>query len=183
MKSSFSNMWLLGLVALFIFIFAGYLAVTISYSTAFKMKNEMILIIEKHNGMTYDQGSSESSKITGGSVVNPGALQTINLYLYGMGYRTKGPCPYEDGGWIGVNSMVDNKQPVINVEPAQRRKKYYYCFAKYASTYGKDKKTLGAVYYKVRLFYKMDLPVLGDLFTFNVEGTTTDIYNPSSNSY
>ena len=31
-------------------------------------------------------------------------------------------------------------------------------------------------YYDVVLFYRLDFPIIGDLFTFRVDGTTADIY-------
>ena len=45
MKNAISNVWLLGMVILFILLFSGYLAVSISYSKVFKIKNEVLTII------------------------------------------------------------------------------------------------------------------------------------------
>ena len=51
MKNSITNMWLLSLVVIFIFIFSAYLAITVNYSMAFKIKNEVLDIIEKRKGI------------------------------------------------------------------------------------------------------------------------------------
>lgn len=194
MKHSISNMWLLGLVALFIFVFAGFLAVTISYSVAFKTKNEMLNIIEKHNGLTYStRTSTTSGQYSGKNIITGlGTLQTLNAYLYGMGYKVKSVCPSnEQHGtknvvWYGIKDLkVGDWNNFSGVaEKAVAGKKYYYCVSKYYSVYCENgkavnvKKNMNAAYYKVQIFYKMDLPVLGDIFTFKIDGTTADIYYP-----
>mgnify|MGYP003307345973 CR=1 FL=1 len=66
MKTAVSSTWIYGLVITFILVFAGYLAFTINYSTAFKVKNEMVTIIEKHKGMTNSSGNSVKSIIVPG---------------------------------------------------------------------------------------------------------------------
>ena len=175
MKNAISNIWLLGLVASFIFLFSGYLAVTISYSSAFKMKNELLSIIEKHRGITSNTGESLKSQIPGVSETvkgNLGALQTMNIYLNGSGYKVKGACPVskKNEKWYGVKSLEFTKTTGI-YEEARKGTKYYYCFSKY-DAYGDNNS-----YYKIKMFFKMDVPVLGDLFTFNIDGTTDDIFN------
>lgn len=180
MKNAISNIWLLGLVTLFIFVFAGYLAVTISYSNAFKIKNEVISIIERHNGMSQGVSESVKSAITGDTVTETTAMETINLYLYGMAYKVKGTCPDTGNDWYGATTLVDDAKPSVNYEKFVKGKKYYYCFAKNKSDYGSNR-SLNTYYYDVVIFYKMDLPVLGDIFTFRVDGTTNDIRGTNDN--
>ena len=43
MKEAMGGTWLTGLVIVFIFLFAGFLAYSISYTKAFRVKNEIIL--------------------------------------------------------------------------------------------------------------------------------------------
>ena len=59
MKESIGGTWLLGFVLVFIVIFSAYLAVSINYTKAFKVKNRIINIIEENEGYTqyrYTQG-------------------------------------------------------------------------------------------------------------------------------
>lgn len=177
MKNSFSNVWLLGLVALFIFAFSGYLAITISYSKAFKVKNEVVSIIERMGGVSSNTTYKVvPSKIgTGNMRLGAGTIQTINLYLNGSAYKVRHGCPlYETTyEWYGVSTLsIDDNTPY---EKAQPGKKYYYCLAKRGVNGSGIAKR--ASYYKVQLFYKMDVPVLGDMFTFRVDGTTKTIYD------
>ena len=202
MKNAISNVWLLGLVALFIFIFAGYLAITLNYTKTFKVKNEVLTIIEKQKGLYDHQGTSRQSIIGGGTVTaDVGSLQIVSLYLYGSGYKAKGACDIvsatNSGGekWYGVSNLGikdSANQPIIpeivEINASNANDRYYYCFS-----HGVNRKhdknnnalTESSHYYKVQLFYKMDFPVIGDLFTFRVEGTTTQINLPccGNNAY
>ncbi len=184
MKQSISSIWLLSLILIFILIFACFITITINYSRSFKLKNEVLTIIQKHHGLTDNPGhaSSEASKLTGQSMtVDVGAFQTINLYLRGSAYEAEGYCPQNGGNWSGVTGIYGNEvNGAGDIEPADPKKKYYYCIAKYES---KEKgKQNNSLYYKVRLFYKFEVPVLSDFFSIRVEGMTDEIYNPAEDT-
>ena len=176
MKESISTVWIIGLVTTFIFIFAGYLAVTISYSKTFKVKDEVLTIIEKHKGITNNTGSEVDSKISNGKKVmaNLGSLQIISAYMFGMGYNGTGKCPNSNDWYkvtkLGVSSNSKYIGPTY-VKANENNDNAYYCFKR---VNGNDK---NFIYYEIKLFYKMDLPVLGDLFTFEVNGNTNRIYS------
>lgn len=169
MKNAISNVWLLGMIVLFILMFSGYLAVSISYSKVFKIKNEMLTIIEKHDGITNKTGKSMESKVKSGTTVtgNFGTLQTINLFLLGSSYNTKGTCP---AGYCGVDDLAYNKK----VSYSKNKGKYYYCFRK-EKMWGAEN---DAAYYDVVVFYKFNLPVIGDILTFEIDGKTSKISFP-----
>lgn len=194
MKDSIANVWLLGIIISFILLFSAYIAITVDYSQTFKLKNEVLNIIEKNKGMTNRVGSTGSddkyrSKIkTSESIaINVGALQTINLYLAGNAYTAKGPCPDEAGvKWYGVKSL-DYESSVAS-ETAQKGVDYYYCFAKFKTgqaniKYNNKSGTDSSIYYKVRLFYKMEFPVIQDFFEVKVEGITDEIYRPVNDGF
>jgi hypothetical protein len=107
--------------------------------------------------------------------INVPTFQTINYYLLGNAYDAMNYCPQEavEGNcWYGVTSLLESKY-----EKAQPRKKYYYCFAKFSK--GSNSASLGNMYnryyYKVRLFYKMELPVLSEWLAVKVDGKTSEI--------
>lgn len=179
MKESISNIWLLGIVIIFILIFAAYIAITVDYSRTFRLKNEVLTIIEKNKGFTDARGVTGTSKIntTGANnqiQVNVGAIQTINLYLSGNGYLAKGHCPDDGNYWFGIKEL---SVETISCENASPDTKYYYCVSKY-NTGRVAAGTYKSIYYKVRLFYKMEFPVLQDFFSVKVEGITDEIYKP-----
>ncbi len=83
--------------------------------------------------------------------------EIMNNYLRENGYRTTGKCPE---GWLGA---VDLDGTYEKVKDSTR---YYYCLTEESE---KDK-----IHYNIRLFYKFNLPVIGDITTFKIEGTTND---------
>ena len=64
-------------ILIFTFLFSGFIAVAITYNKAYKIKNEVINILEKYEG------------------VNSQSLTIINNYLDNSGYLSKNTC--EDG--------------------------------------------------------------------------------------
>lgn len=182
MKNSISNIWLLGIIIVFILIFAAYITITINYTQSFKYKNEVLNIIEKHHGMTSSAGTSVDSVVSSGTVTgNVGALQTITLYLRGNSYTAMGNCPDDGNKWYGVTELSwDGAHADAKVEAANQGTKYYYCFSKYGT--GKISR-YSSIYYKVRLFYKFEFPVLSEFLSIKVEGMTDEIYNPQDDGY
>lgn len=193
MKDSIANVWLLGIIIIFILLFSAYIAITVDYSQTFKLKNEVLNIIEKNKGMSSASGSSGSkSRFTTDSITTGvGAIQTINLYLAGNAYTAKGPCPYESGVyWYGVSELVYKEDYyAIPISNDNKNEQFYYCFAKFKTgqaniKYNNKSGTDSSIYFKVRLFYKMEFPVLGDFFEVKVDGLTDEIYRPiNENNY
>ena len=68
----------MGIVLVFIVLFSGYLAISINYSKAFKVKNEIITIIEKNEGFTTKTGSQTDNSTE----------KQIDSYLEKIGYQT-----------------------------------------------------------------------------------------------
>lgn len=187
MKESIADVWLLGLIIVFILIFACYITITINYTASFKLKNEVLSIIERHKGMT-DRGPNCSIPSNldgkGGNVCGDlGAYQTANLYLRGNAYTAKGNCPNDGDTWYGVKELVYESAAGTSYEAADPTEKYYYCFAYYDTgriTGASAGSRLASAYYKVRLFYKFEFPVLTEFFSIRVDGMTDEIYNPAT---
>ncbi len=156
MRESIGGAWIFGLVITFILLFTAFLAVTINYSRAFKIKNQIIDLIEEEEGFTSDNTSND-----------PGAAQRIDNYLSTSGYRNLGSCP-TDGSW-----RVWNKS---DISMPDKNTKYSYCVKKHNkhnASYPQEG------YYEVIVFFNLNLPVFGEFMTFKVSGETTDIFYPS----
>ena len=138
MREVTGSTWVFQLMIIFILIFACFLCLVINYSKAYRVKNEVLSIIEKYEGI-----SSTSAGI-------------INNYLRGESYVTTGSCP---DGYYGI------KLDESGYEVARSGQKYSYCFR---DEYTND----GMLYYQIIVFYRFNLPVIGDVMTFQVEGTT-----------
>lgn len=184
MKTNISSIWFVGLVVTFLFIFSAYIIITVDYSKTFKLKNEVLSIIEKNKGMTiYKNGTNVDSTITSGTVVSKiGAIKTINAFLKASGYTAKGPCniPNKVQYMYGVKELhFDNGYDwsSIGEKVTDKKKEYYYCFAKYP-TGNIDNKVYDSVYYGVELFYKFEIPVLREFLPVRIDGVTDEIYRP-----
>ena len=152
MRQTIGGTWTFMLMILFTLIFAAYIALTINYSRSFKVKNEVLSLIEKNEGFT-DNG-----------------VKLINNYLSQSGYKTLGTCKLQtDVVVYGVKSIEPN---TVSIERAEGGKEYYYCFSKYTGYHSYFRTR---AYYKITLFFHFDIPVLGDLYTFDVDGQTSEI--------
>lgn len=56
MRESIGGLWLFSIVITFIVLFVSFLAYSISYTRAFKVKNEIINYIERAEGFTTTEG-------------------------------------------------------------------------------------------------------------------------------
>lgn len=72
MRESIGESWTIQIVAAFILLFVAFLALIISYSKTFKIKNEVISIIEKYEGPTEE------------------ALAIVSNYLKAANYKGSG---------------------------------------------------------------------------------------------
>ena len=142
MKDAIGGTWLFQLAMVFIVLFAGYLALSVNYSKAFRVKNEILTIIEKNEGITSGSDGAQAQIIT--------YLNSSNHIVYGVCKESDGNA-YEAEGTKGL-----------------------YCIKKTCIEDTNFKKA----YYKVTVFFKFDLPFLGDLFTFKVQGETQSISFP-----
>ena len=151
MREAIGGTWITSLIIVFIFVFTAFLALSINYSKAFRVKNEVLSFIEKGEGIT-----NETIKLT-------------NNYLRNTGYSYVGKC---ETGYYGV-SINNNTNGIY--EEAISNKEYNYCIKKVKST---AINFPDRSYYEVKLFFKFNLPVVGDIFLFKVEGQTKDIVYP-----
>ena len=151
MRESYGGTWITGLVISFTFIFAAFLALSINYSKAFRVKNEALSIIEKSGGVTNN------------------ARKTIARFLLNNNYRTTGKCDGYDYG-VQVKSLNE-----YNITKVDNGKKYSFCVSKVKSV---APNFSNRAFYEVKLFFKFNLPVLGDFSTFSVKGQTKDIAYP-----
>lgn len=93
MRESIGNTFVFNIVIIFVAIIIALLVGSLSYSKAFKVKNRIVSVIEKHE--TYDSGARneiETALASIGYRVNPGGTQN---------------CP-ERGGATAINAINSN---------------------------------------------------------------------------
>lgn len=193
MKTNISNIWLIGLVITFLMIFSAYIIITVDYSKSFKLKNEVLTIIEKNKGMTLYAGiqtkevnSVIPSKTSEKVLSHVGAIKTINAFLAASSYTAKGPCNRPSGTdyLYGVKELLYGKDDTwADIgESARDGEHYYYCFAKYP-TGRADTDPYNSIYYRVELFYRFEIPILREFLPIRVDGVTDEIYLPANDTF
>ncbi len=88
--------------------------------------------------------------------VNDTAIANIVEYLQKAGYRTTGRCPDEYNGY-NRDGQIDSRNSAFCIAPVQARG-------------GADMPNMQ--YYKVIVFYQLDLPIFRSVFNFSVSGDT-----------
>jgi len=88
MRDSIGHSWIFMIVIVFTLIFAGFLILTLSYSRAYKLKNEVTSILEKYEGLT------------------DGSVTIINNYLVNSGYKASGVCQTGDYAVSNLSSST-----------------------------------------------------------------------------
>lgn len=159
MREAIGGTWITQLVIIFMLIFVAFLALSLNYSKAFQVRNEILTMIEKREG------------VTTGSNINKSTIKLINNYLSNNGYNVKGNCEKNS---YGVSNLTASDATIEKV--TNNKKEYYYCISKLKSESTLHK---GKVYYKVNIFFYFNLPVIGEIFKFNINGTTNDIVVPA----
>ena len=157
MKEAFGGISLFQIVVVFILAFAAVMCFTINHSKAFGVKDEILTILNNVNS------------------VDAATATNISEKLKEVGYRTTGNCP--DSTWQGYNK-----------DGVKVSGKAAFCIKtnKVSSTFNKelnDKCATGSctsgfdefpnmVYYEIVLFYKLDIPIIGDAMDFTMYGST-----------
>lgn len=146
MRQTIGGTWVLGLMLMFIFLFSGYIILTLNYSKTVKTKNELISIFEKYEGL------------------NDNSVKLANNYLSSNNYTATGVCSTKSSapGMYGTDDLGS-----VKLEEVQPGKKYRYCVKKY-------KGTNTSTYYQVVVFYQFNIPILRMINDFTVRGTTSN---------
>ena len=155
MRESIGVLSIFSIVMTFIVLFVSYLAVSINYANAFRVKNNLISAIENREGIANTD------------------VDVLNDLLVNQRYDTFGKCPTLNdlgGEWLSATRML------IGEYNGKARACIYKREVSSSGGLGSNVKCPIA-YYKVIVFFKMDLPVLGDLLSLPVKGDTRGVYD------
>ena len=156
MRHTFGGTWLLTLMVVFILLFSGFIILTLNYSRTVRVKNELIDMVEKYEGL------------------NENSIELVNNYLVYTGYVAQGVCVSDDEDETGVYGATSLSRTYL--EEARRGERYYYCIKKY-----KGANTTN--YYQITIFYRFNLPVIGNTSGFTIKGTTSNFESQDAERY
>lgn len=156
MRQSIGGTWLLQLMILFILLFVGFIILTLNYSRTVSIKNEMIDMFEKYEG------------------INSQSIELVNKYLGYSGYDASGICVSPGDESTGVYGAMDLNSSVL--EEAREGVKYYYCVKKYDGANTSN-------YYQITIFYRFNLPIVNNISGFTIKGSTSNFQSHDEDRY
>lgn len=158
MRASTGSAWIFSICLMFIILFTAYLAISVNYAKAFRIKNNIVDKIEENEGY------------------NANLEEGFEDYLYNEGYNAYGVCdPFvsiegKDEDWaldecLRYGSAPSDRCSVCIYRSLADNKK--------GSINGANRS-----YYRVVTFFKFDIPVVRALLpAFQVAGESRYIYD------
>ena len=154
MREAVGSYFLTTIFIIFVVLFTGYMCLSINMNKAYKVKNEIINIIQKNNGL--DENS----------------LVQIQDFMTRVGYRTTGNCnspeSYEYAFGISGSSANSNKPVFCAKQMITEYEQQAFSKVQFPK----------AAYYQVKVFFAVDLPVVRNFFTFGLKGSTKKLFYP-----
>ena len=176
MKEAIGGSWLYTLVMVMIVLFTTFVSVTTNYTRTYKIKDQLISIIERNGGVTTD------------------TLTQINSYLNSLGYTATGECPSGDldsgENWRGF-SRSDNTGTSDSYGDSAKYCIYKHIISCRVKTSGNEVvtfsgqngyNTIPRAYYGVTAFFRLDWPILREVIRIQLTGETSIIYLTNTNN-
>lgn len=165
MREAIGGTWLFQIVIVFLLLFTGFMCLSINRSKAFSVKDKIIQTIQSYNGIDLSKQYEEG---------NEDAFSDIVSYLKQNSYRTTGVEPNDGHTYSCYNRegvrAPENRNPVFCIAEIDVRKDAV------AEGDAGFNELPNMRYYRVVVFYQLDLPVFHDLFNFKVVGDTKILY-------
>lgn len=156
MKESMAGTWIFGIVALFIVLFSSFIAYSISYTKAFKTKNEILNYIEQNEGFTKAEDVDEKIPIDRLTTeqMEKSTATDVKAYLLIMS--------------MGYNSST------VSCDQYGDYQYGGYCVAKICDLDSNG--NVRRVVYKVTTFIKINIPVVNLNLKLPIMGETKALY-------
>jgi len=159
MRESIGATYIFTICLTFIIIFTGYLAISVNYAKAFKIKSYIISEIEENDGYDSNIGND------------------IETYLTAQGYSAYGKCP----NYISVEGYTTDWRKIDCLGNAPSGHCGVCIYEMEAlpnnASFRIDDMDMPRSFYRAVTFFKFDLPVVNTLLTFKVSGETKYIYD------
>ncbi len=183
MREAIGATWIMGIVIVFVALFSAYLAFSINYSKAFRVKNGIIERIEKHNGFYQNPVSDASGAMT------KSTTEDINDFITEINYGSKGDC-FKTVTAKGIDNGANNRAEYAGcnigstqcvVSPGQGVNSSY-CVQKVTARTESDQLT--TAYYKVYVYFSINMPVGFDQnYLFVTTGETKSLSYPKDDLF
>ncbi len=168
MREAIGGTWIFQIVIGFILLFTAFICLAVNRSKAFAVKDQIIQVIQSYNGINVNE-SYDESKID--------AFYDIVDYIKSTAYRNTGVKPADEKVGdetapyycFNRNGKPDDNHATFCIAPISVRDD--------GCNVSMDCSELPSMYYyKVVVFYQLDIPVFHDLFNFKITGDTKTMY-------
>lgn len=203
MKESIGATWILGLVMTFMVLFIAVLSASVNYNKAFRIKNHIIKMIEKEEGLNYDGTNPGHVTCGQGSTEEYCKLQgEIKSFLASQGYSGHGKlkeeqlltcnetnpenCEATSFDKVCYLSMYD-----MGLTPDVTSHECSLYIQEFIAPRETEDDTVNAtqtdpaasnrIYYRITTFFTYDIPILGVAIKIPVSGDTKAIYDYNVN--
>ena len=167
MKESLGGISIFQIVIVFILLFTAIMSLTINHTKAFGVKDEIINILEAESEESVKNGKLSNKTID--KIVE--ALET-------GGYRTTGHCPSDYVGY-DRSGKETSKNASFCIKAVSANNSYLADLRKKCKN-NKCVVTEGnnpvMVYFNIKLFYQLDIPIIRNIFNFTINGSTKLMY-------
>lgn len=158
MKEAVGGISLFTIVIVFVILFTGYISLSINYSKAYNVKNELVNIIRNQGGVCTSSTPSASDNCYN-------FVEQITDYFKETNYRSTGRCK---DGYVGYTR---------NGELASSGERTAFCVRGISANGNSE--LPNALYYKVQVFWQLDIPIFSSVFNFSTDGETARVYAPN----
>ena len=160
MKESIAQSFIISLILFFFGILLLLLFGSINYSKAYKAKNRIITIIEKHGGL------------------NNQAMNEINDSLIKGGYQTVLESDYTKSKCTDLKNKLGDEKVVKLVYPSEEYhgtggRRHDFCIIQVQAGNSTEQR----YYYQVVTFMQFNIPVIGGYLRFPVKGETKILFD------
>ena len=166
MKEALSVTTIFQIVILFILLFTAIMALTINNSNAFGMKDEIISYIEANNGNYLNEDKS-------------GLNEELVEKLANASYRTTGKCEDDEDtkGYSRTGEeLTSNENASICIKKIKATDEVDKFLSEELDHMVATDYFVKGRYYKITVFFQLDLPVVKQIYNFQSKGETKIIY-------
>lgn len=157
MKEAVGGASLFTIVIAFVILFTGYISLSINYSKAYNVKNELVNIIRNQGGVCTSDTPSQYDNCYN-------FQEQITDYFKETNYRSSGKCDEGFVGYTKTGELANSSNAAFCVKGISARG---------------NSELPNALYYQVKVFWQLDLPIFSSLFNFGIVGETARVYAPN----
>ena len=178
MRQSIGGAWLFSISIILMMFIIAYVTITIDYSKAYQLKDDIALYIEQYNGLNDESaklivGRMKAGKYTSQVKCNEG-YDTTTYYHGGS---------YDGNPFAHYWGLTSYNHGTVHSNFTQDASQAYICIYKYEVIKGSGTDSMSKVFYNVTTVFGFHFPIIGNVFSYRVTGETGVINYPNDEHY